>query len=422
MKQVTAALIGAGGRGMESYGPYAQMRPDELKFVAVADPDDGRRNKFAELHNIPESMRFRYDTDLLAQPKLADAVLICTQDRLHFNATIRAFELGYHVLLEKPMATTPWEVIQIGLQAEKYKRVCLIGHVLRYTEFFGRLKKLLDDGVIGRLVSVQHNENVAFWHQALSFVRGPWANSDESSPMILAKCCHDMDILSWLVGAECLSVASFGSLTHFRAENAPQGAPEFCQDGCPIENECAWHAPSFYLTSEHAEWAIGVAPDASYEEKMAALRKSNHGRCIYRCNNNVVDHQVVSMEFANEVTVAFTMCAFTKDCNRTIKLMGTRGEIRADMNKHEIQIADFVTGDVSLLNVSEEAANRYGHLGGDYFIMHDFVRLIQGEKPSKAVTSAAVSVQSHLMSFAAEKSRIEKKVIDLKSYAESLDK
>lgn len=418
-RQVTAVLIGAGGRGYD-YTAYALSHPHELRIVAVADPDPERRARFSSLHGIPEAMCFEDDLALLSQPRLADAALICTQDRLHFRPAIQAMKQGYHILLEKPMSPDPRECVQIGATAEQYGRICMVCHVLRYTEFFRQIKALLDAGRIGQLVSIQHNENVGFWHQALSFVRGPWRNSQQSSPMILAKSCHDMDIMLWLAGADCRRVASFGSLLHFRPENAPPGAPEYCQDGCPVEDSCLYYAPAFYLNSDFADWALGLPEGSDLPTRLAALRRSTHGRCVYQCDNDVVDHQVVSLEFANGVTAAFTMCAFTHKVSRTLKLMGTRGELRGSMSDQEIELIDFHTGHHQVIHLAPPPPDARGHGGGDYRIMREFVRLVREEAVERVLTSAAVSVQSHLMAFAAEESRLSGKIVELEPYLKEL--
>ncbi len=419
MRKVTAILIGAGDRGSKAYAPYAVEHPDELQFVAVADSDRVRRENFAQTHGIHQDMCFSSWEELLDRPCLADAALICTQDKMHFNPTIKALERGYHVLLEKPMSTDPVECIKMGEYAKKYERIFSICHVLRYTSFFGTLKALLDEGRIGRLISIQHNENVAFWHQAHSYVRGNWRNSDLSSPMILAKSCHDMDIMLWLAGADCVKVSSFGSLTYFKEENAPEGAPIRCLDGCPVENECPFYAPKTYLT-ENTGWPASIiCNDSSLEARRKALEEGPYGRCVFHCDNNVVDHQVVNLEFANEVTAAFTMCAFTNDCKRTIKLMGTKGEIRGDMEKNEIELIDFLTRTSIPIAVNEANGNN-GHGGGDQGLIRDFVRLIQNEGKVKSLTSADISVQSHLMAFAAEKARMENKVVHIVEYKNEL--
>jgi len=278
------------------------------------------------------------------------------------------------------------------------------------------MKKLLDDGVIGKLISIQHNENVAYWHQAHSFVRGNWRDSKESSPMILAKCCHDMDLMLWFAGADCVKIASFGSLAHFKKENAPEGSPNRCLDGCPAEKKCPYYAPNIYLT-ENTSWPTSaISDDASLEARTRALMEGPYGRCVYKCDNDVVDHQVISAEFANQVTAAFTMCAFTNDCTRTIKLMGTKGEIRGSMEKREIEVLDFLTGNKNIIQVGKAKS---GHGGGDSGIMGAFIQNIRKGDISQGLTSAAISVQSHLMAFAAEKSRLENKVVDIKEFEKS---
>lgn len=413
MSAITAILIGAGLRG-EVYASYALRFKDELKIIAVAEPDPERRERFKAQHNIKDENCFESWEQLLSEPKMADAALICTQDRMHFEPTMKAMELGYEVLLEKPMSSDPEECIRLGSYAKEHNRILDICYVLRYTPFFTTLKKLLKSGKIGRLISVQHNENVGYWHMAHSFVRGNWSNSDRSSSMILQKCCHDMDILRWLVGADCTNISSFGELTHFKAENAPEGAPLRCLDGCKHKNECAYYAPNLYLT-EDTDWPTSaISNDSSYEARYKALMEGPYGRCVYHCDNNVVDHQVVTMEFANSVTVAFTMCAFTNEISRTIKLMGTEGEIRAAMEKGEIEIKNFSTGNVEVIHLPEEKS---GHGGGDDGIMMDFVSLVRSGE-SDAGYSIDESVHSHLMAFAAEKARLEKKIINMKKYAD----
>jgi predicted dehydrogenase len=249
---------------------------------------------------------------------------------------------------------------------------------------------------------------------AHSFVRGNWRNSDKSSPMILQKSCHDMDILRWLIGADCSNISSFGELTYFKAENAPEGAPLMCLDGCKHKNECAYYAPKFYLT-EDTDWPTSaISNDHSYEARVKALKEGPYGRCVYHCDNNVVDHQVVSMEFTNGVTAAFTMCAFTNEISRTIKLMGTEGEIRGAMEKNEIEVKNFASGTTDVIHLQEGKA---GHGGGDDGIMKDFISLLQSQK-TDVDYCIDDSVHSHLMAFAAEKSRLEKKIVNMAKYTD----
>ncbi|NEW04767.1 Gfo/Idh/MocA family oxidoreductase [Paenibacillus sp. SYP-B3998] len=411
MRKQRIAIIGAGLRG-DIYANYALKHPHEVQVVAVAEPNPSRRASFQKRHHIEDAHCHSDWRSLLDVPKLADAVVICTQDQMHLEPAMRALEKDYHVLLEKPMSTTAEACILLGEQADKWNKVFSICHVLRYTPFFSLLKSMLDRGKIGRLISIQHNENVGYWHQAHSFVRGNWRNTKESSPMILAKSCHDLDILLWLAGADCVNIASFGALTHFKAENAPAGAPLRCLDGCPVSDECPYYAPRQYLTA-NTEWpTAAICEDMSYEARYKALQEGPYGRCVYHCDNDVVDHQVVNMEFANEVTAAFTMTGFTNDCSRTLKLMGTKGEIRASMEKNEIEITYFGSGMQELIRLGT-AQGHVGHGGGDDGLMRDFVKLIAQDTAHTGKTAASHAVQSHLMAFAAEQSRLERRVIHL---------
>lgn len=416
MKKVKLALIGAGLRGYTSYGPYATKHPNEVAFVAVAEPDPVKRERFSKAHNIPDEMCFANYDEMFAQPQLADGVLICTQDSMHKDPAIKALKKGYHVMLEKPMANNPYECQMIGEYAQKCNRVFLICHVLRYAEFFARIKEILDSGAIGRLLSIQHNENVAYWHYAHGFVRGDWNKAEESSPVILAKCCHDMDILLWLAGSDCRTISSFGSLTHFKKENAPEGAPLYCMDGCPAEETCPHYAPRLYLT-ENTYWptaSLGV--DLSLPSRIKALKDGPYGRCVFHCDNNVVDHQVAAMEFENDVTAVFTM-GCTKIRGRSIKLMGTMGELRGSMDKNEIEVIDFLTETSKVYHLTKPTS---GHGGGDYGLMRSFLALIRSNAVNQGLTNAAISVQSHLMAFAAEKARLTGKTVDMRQYIEEV--
>lgn len=415
MKTLTAILLGAGLRGMDTYADYALRNPSDIRFVAVAEPDRERLEKFRALHHIAEENCFTGWEELLNRPKFADVALVCTQDRMHFDPTMKAMEAGYDVLLEKPMAVTPEECAELGTYARRQNRILVLCYVLRYTAFFSTIKKLLDEGRIGRLISIAHNENVGYWHMAHSFVRGNWRNSEQSSPMLLQKSSHDMDILLWLAGARCVRISSFGRLSYFTAANAPAGAPERCLDGCPHRRECAYYAPKWYLT-ENTGWPTSaVSTDRSFEARLKALREGPYGRCVFHCDNNVVDHQVVDMEFENGVTAAFTMCAFTPEISRTIKLMGTEGEIRGAMEKGEIEIRNFAAGTTETIRIPEEGS---GHSGGDDGLMSDFIRLVRdGETNVKY--SIEDSVQSHMMAFAAEESRTEHQTVLLDRFMES---
>lgn len=409
MKKITAVMVGAGRRGTLVYADYAIKHPHELQFVAVAEPNKENRLNFQRLHNIPDEMCFESWEELLQKPRLADAVLICTQDDMHFKPAVKAMEQNYHILLEKPMSPNLNECITLGDLAKNYNKVFAVCHVLRYTNFFNTIKKILDEGKIGRLISIQHNENVGYFHQAHSFVRGNWRNSKQASPMILAKSCHDMDIISWLTDSECEYISSFGELTYFKSENAPKGSAKRCIE-CTVEAQCPYSAIKIYLC-DNPTWVVdALSLDRSRDSLYKAIKEGPYGRCVFHCDNDMVDHQVVNMKFKNDVTVSFTMCGFTYDVSRTIKLMGTKGEICGHLEKGEVQFIDFLTGNKNTIKIN---TNNSGHGGGDTEIIRDFVKLVREDNINKSKTSVTHSIQSHIMALAAEKARLEKKVINI---------
>lgn len=405
MKRMTALLLGAGQRGAEVYARYALRYPNELKIVGVAEPRKDRLEAFCKLHGIASDNAFADWREALNRDKFADCVFVCTQDREHYEPTMLAMTKGYDVLCEKPMSNDRQELLDMGNAARKTGRVLTICHVLRYAPFFVKLKELLDAGTVGQIAAIQHIEEVGYWHMAHSFVRGNWANSDETSPMILQKCCHDMDILSWLIGSSCQSVSSYGNLMHFKAENRPKDAPDYCLDGCSHRDDCPYYAPRFYLnylTARTDGFVSVVTADPSPESVLAALARGPYGRCVYVCGNNVVDHQTVNLLYANGVTANLTMSAFTEKCDRKINVMGARGQICGSMGEGQLTCMDFASGEVSVVKVNTSFA---GHGGGDERLMKDFLSVVRGEKPASR-SSADASVESHLMALAAEESRI----------------
>jgi predicted dehydrogenase len=418
MKAMTALLIGAGDRGARAYAPYALAYPNELKIVGVAEPGIERRTKVQQAHDIPvENCYESWEEVLQLDQKIADIAIICTLDRNHFKPTVRALELGYHVLLEKPMSPDPLECIAMEQAAKKYNRQLTICHVLRYTEFWSAIQKVIAKGEIGEVVSLQLNENVEVMHMSHSFVRGNWNNKEKSSPMILQKSCHDMDIISFVIGKECKRISSYGSLMHFKEENAPIGAPMRCLDGCPAELECPYHAGRYYL-GEGKGWAKKFTEDYTNEAIIKALQETPYGKCVYRSDNNVVDHQVVNMEFAGGATATFSMCGFTREQTRILQIMGTKGELRGNMEENSISIFDFLTKHETVIKFDNPIG---GHGGGDNGIMRTFLREIQFGNKQDSVSSASASVRSHLMAFAAEDSRLnEGQSINIDEYYQSL--
>ncbi|MGE6261290.1 Gfo/Idh/MocA family protein [Heyndrickxia sporothermodurans] len=418
MKKMTALLIGAGDRGARAYAPYALAYPNELEIVGVAEPLNERRTKIQQTHNIPAEYCYEtWEEVLNLDQKIADIAIICTLDRNHFKPTMRALELGYHVLLEKPMSPDPLECIAMEQAAKKYNRQLTIGHVLRYTEFWSTIQKVIAKGEIGEVVSLQLNENVEVMHMSHSFVRGNWNNKEKSSPMILQKSCHDMDIISFVIGKQCKRISSYGSLMHFKEENVPVGAPQRCLDGCPAELECPYHAGRYYL-GEGKGWAKKFTEDYTNEGIIKALQETTYGKCVYRSDNNVVDHQVVNMEFEGGATATFSMCGFTREQTRIVQIMGTKGEIRGNMEENSISIFDFLTKQETVIKFDNPVS---GHGGGDNGIMRTFLREIQFGNKGDSVSSTSASVRSHLMAFAAEESRLnEGQSLNIDDYYDSL--
>lgn len=405
----TFLVLGAGSRG-NIYAGYLADHPDEGRVVGVAEHQPVRREAFVARHGLPTDRVFATWADAFEQPRLADAVIIATQDADHVAAALAAIAKGYHILLEKPIAPTEAEtraVIEAAEAAGVFLAVC---HVLRYTPHTIALRRLLDEGAIGTLHSIEHLEPVGFWHQAHSFVRGNWRNEAESSPMLLAKSCHDLDWLLAVAGRPCERITSFGSLSHFTRANQPEGAADRCLQ-CPahIERSCPYSAPRFYLGALDRgliDWPVSViTSDPTRDGVLEALENGPYGRCVYACDNDVVDHQVVSMEFAGGLTATFTMTAFTTMRGRNTRLFGSHGEITTD--SRVITIDDFRTGERRVIDTEVEADTGAagGHGGGDGGLISAFAAALRLGDRSLVSSVAGESLRSHLMVFAAERAR-----------------
>ena len=425
MKKLKVALVGLGSRGKDTYAKCAKIYPDKMEIVAIADIDRSKVDEVASLYNIPHSMCFNSAEKLLEQEKLADVMFITTQDKQHVGHAIPALKKGYHVLLEKPISPDLDECREIVRVAKEYNRKVVVCHVLRYTPFFTKLKQLIEEDSIGDVVNVMALENVGYWHQAHSFVRGNWRNSETTSPMILAKCCHDMDLYLWLTGKTCKSVSSFGSTYLFKKECAPEGAALRCLDGCKAKESCPFDAEKIYLTHKkvgavngYKAWPLDVLTlHPSVESITEAIKTGPYGRCVYHCDNNVVDHQVVNLEMTDGSNIHLTMSGFTATGSRYAKFMGTKGEIIADMSSNIIKLTRFGEDTIEI-DVSKLASDFSGHGGGDNRMVSEFLDLIIYDKePTSAITSVEHSVESHYCALAAEESRInDGKVIELDSY------
>lgn len=424
MKQIKVAIAGLGGRGKDCYAHVQESYPDKMKIVAIADPIPEKVREVADRYGVPEEGCFKSAEEMLAQPKLADVMFICTMDQQHFPHAMAALERGYDLLLEKPISPSLTECKKIAERANALGRRVAVCHVLRYTPFYSTLKKVMDSGKIGGIVAIQAMEEVGYWHQAHSYVRGNWRNSDETSPMILAKSCHDMDILTWLVGSDCTSVSSIGGLKEFRADRAPEGSAERCVD-CSLCDTCPYSAVKYYISRIRKgalAWPVNIVLENATEEKMMeTLKTSPYGRCVYHCDNNVVDHQMVQMNMENGVIINFVMSAFTVS-GRDLRVLGTRGMIEGNMDNGTINVRVFNgLGDTDdeLIDVYKLAEDFSGHGGGDKRLVRDLLEIVAGEKDAgEALTTIDKSVESHFMAMAAEQSRLEGgKLINIKEFA-----
>lgn len=421
-KKIKVALAGLGSRGKDTYAPTAKLFPEKMEIVAIADIDSAKVKDVAKEYNVPESACFSSAEELIAQDKLADVMFITTQDQQHVSQAIPALRKGYDLLLEKPISPDLDECREIVKVANECGRKVVVCHVLRYTPFYKQLKEVLDSGVIGDVVSIMAIENVGYWHQAHSFVRGNWRNSNTTSPMILQKCCHDFDLLLWLSGKTCKSVTSYGNTYLFKKDKAPEGATARCLDGCKAKENCPFDAEKIYITNKKTgvahgktDWPLDVvALHPTIDSITEAIKTGPYGRCVYMCDNNVVDHQVVNMNMTDGSTITLTMSAFTATGSRYQKIMGTEGEIVADMSEKTIKVTPFGK-DTEIIDVSKLATDFSGHAGGDNRMVEEFIDMIAEEKePTNTITSVERSVESHYCAMAAEQSRLSSgTVIDL---------
>ena len=412
MKPATLLILGAGSRG-STYAAYALAHPDRARVVGVAEPRAAWRERLAATHGIHASHAVADWQDLLSKHRFADAVIVATPDRMHVKPTVSAVQQGYHVLLEKPMAPDEAGCRRITTAAIDAGVVFAVCHVLRYAPYSRRIKELVEGGAIGDVVSVQHLEPVGYWHQAHSYVRGNWRREDLASSMLLAKCCHDLDWIRYLVGARCTTVQSFGSLRHFRAGQGPPHAARRCLD-CPAESGCPYSAVKIYLgrvAAGRTGWPVDIlVPDVTRESVLEALRDGPYGRCVYGCDNDVVDHQIVNMLFEGGPTASLMMIGFTEADHRQTRIFGTRAQLVGD--GRTIRRFDFLTDRWEVIEAG--AANPSilgGHGGGDGALMDAFIHAVRRGEPAQMPTGPAETLETHMMAFAAERSRIENRVV-----------
>ena len=416
LKPVTAVIAGAGGRGT-TYARFAQEHPDRFKIVGFAEPILYRRQYMIDNYGVSANNVFLDWVDMAKQARMADVAIISTQDAMHMGPAVAFSALGYNILLEKPMAPNEADCHRIVKAVKEAKVMFAVCHVMRYTHYTQVLKQVIDSGAIGEVVSMQHLEPVGYWHQAHSFVRGNWRNEKESSFMLLSKSCHDMDWIRYIMGEPCESLSSFGTLKHFKRSEKPAAAGEAkrCLN-CAYEPQCAFSAKKIYLgrlAQGETGWPVNVvAPEPTVETVTAALADGPYGRCVYECDNDVVDNQVVSMQFAGGRTAVFTMTAFNQAANRKTRVFGTRGELYGDGDT--IQVFDFLTDQTRTISteMNEESAMG-GHGGGDYGLMDRFVAAVSARDQAMILSGPDESLETHRMVFAAERARCDHKVVDL---------
>ena len=413
MKKVTLSIIGCGARGSGTYAEMALTKfKDRCEIVAIAEPDEERRKLLQTRCHLPDDRCFKTGDDLLKEERLSQALVIATMDQQHVVYAISALQKGYDLLLEKPISPSLHECLRLEEEYQKHQQNVVVCHVLRYNVFYGAIKRILNEGKLGQIINVEASENVGYWHMAHSFVRGNWGCAKDSSQMILQKSCHDMDIFVWLLGSSCRQISSLGSLSVFRKDKAPEGATLRCLD-CPIK-DCIFDARKIYLTNKLTGYDEGnrgwpmvpyLTPICTRERILEALKDGPYGRCVYHCDNDVVDHQVSLIEMANGVIVSFTMSAFSAKPHRMIKIMGTLGSLSGDDDESELIYHNFQTGGEEKIPLAEEAHHQ-GHGGGDLGLFEDFLEVEEGKPRPDNLTSLPVSLESHYMAFAAEKSRL----------------
>jgi len=403
-----------------TYGLWAREHGITIAAIAECRPD--RLISAGKELNVPDNMLFSDASQLLALGKIADAAIIATMDRDHYGHVMQALDCGYDILLEKPISPDPKECLEIESKANALGRKITVCHVLRYTSFFQQLKDIIDSGEIGKVVAVKHAENIGNFHMAHSFVRGNWRNDTLSSPIIMQKSCHDLDILLWLIGKHCTRVAAFGSLSYFRKENAPEGSALRCLD-CSLAKNCrfdAWQAYQPLL----GQWPADVVCLEPTEEALKeALQTGPYGRCVYRCDNNVCDHMSILMEFETGITATFSLTAQSSNIHRNIHIMCEDGEIHGDELDGSIKVTYFRRNSVEPENSRTLQTMKYdsGHGGGDSGIMEDFTSGLQQNSPDSR-SSISRSVESHLMACAIEHARVTGTVVDMEAYRNSLQK
>ncbi len=438
---VRVALLGAGERGQVMFGIFAEKHPELFQYVAVAEPNEDRRTRFFERFRIPPENAFSDWKELLDKPQMADAVINAMPDMHHYASTIGALKKGYHVLLEKPMAQSPGECVSLVREAERQGRILQIFLECRYLDLYDRIRQLIDSGSIGRIMGLQTTENLGYWHFIMSYVRGFARRSADVISFLSAKGIHDFDLITWLSGKRPRQVSSFGDLTFFREENAPPGAPRRCLDGCPAEDTCAFHAYKQYIKPGFPEipysLLTGITPVTFWdgyvryphlrslsaynltavdrEGRIEELKTGPHGRCVFFCDNDVMDHQVVNIQYEDGFLATLSLSAFSLTWERTLNINGTTGEIYSKDLSGRLEVRNFYPGNT--VKRKRVRFNPLFHGGSDGIVLIEFAKSVQDFAQGRQVlTRADTALDSHLLCFASEEARIRNTIVDMDDF------
>ena len=417
---ITAVLVGLGHRGV-GYATYADSHPDELQIVGIAEPDAVRRSRYAERFGVPSENCFENAEALAAVQKFADVAINGTMDEIHIETTVPLLEAGYDVLLEKPIAPNAEQLRLLEEAVERTGRRVVICHVLRYAPFYAAIKERVANGEIGEIMHIHTTENVSYHHMAVAFIRGKWRQK-ETNPMLLAKCCHDLDLICWMKsGVNPKKVASFGGRHFFTSENAPEGSALRCID-CSIERDCEYSAIRHHV--DNGWWPFyALAGESNYEQGLemdedtmqSHIADSDYGRCVWHCDNDVVDRQSVIIEFEDGCVATHDMVTNSADGTRRIQLTGTKGDIYGDMveGKFTISKPGAVAGSEAIVEEIQIDLQGDLHGGGDVRLVADFLSLIRGEGASLSTTTLSDSINSHLIAYAADTAMCEERVVTI---------
>jgi len=438
-KPVRFALFGAGTRGELDLGYFFKKNRKKLQYWAVAEPDPVRRKYFVERFKIPEENIFKDWKDLLEKPKLADAIINALPCRMHHESTIAALKAGYDVLLEKPIAHTPGECVHLYNASKKYKQKLAVVFENRYNKIYQETKRLLERGVIGRLMNVTCDESIGYFHYILSYVRGIHSRAEEGNSFMIAKGIHDTDLLTWFIGAKASKISSFGDLSFFTEENAPIGAPERCTEDCPVQEECIFDAMKQYYKpgrmsiplklalsqslkdlvdvirdKRFRTLASTITRDLSKSNILKVLQEGSHGKCVFHSDNGVCDHQTTSIEYENGVTVSFSLSAFSLIWERLLDFRGSKGEINSKDFSGQLELRTYNPAKIKKKRIRFRGLH---HGGGDEYLLLDFARAVQSDDPNeKSLTDIKNCIESHLIALAAEEARLSDKVINMETF------